>query len=281
MRENIRNPAPPASSKAKPKTNGTNGLVSNWKTRSKTKSSDDKIWDFPASGNTLNVLMTAQADVFELELGSIRPLEESSQEEKRASRVKTSNLRHDLPAWEIPCKIDLRMWEGDEPTGRSFVGDGITDRGQKDKALFVRKEVHEAMARGFVTNSKNGSTRLKIDMDEPLKVNTGPLVARSSAQPKFLIEVFVWFEDRVRSKILLEEICGQTMPRYQRVEPFARIVALQEYANGQAGVWTRGDDALEFTSLKVGLTEPQLFSTPALTELVLYDDCHSLIKGAA
>ncbi|KAL9094164.1 MAG: hypothetical protein Q9165_003579 [Trypethelium subeluteriae] len=217
MRENTRNPAPPAASKANSKTNGTNGSVSERKTRSKTRSSDDKIWDFPASGNTLNVLMAAQADVFELELGSIRPLEASSQEDKRANRAKSGSLRHDLPAWEIPCKIDLRMWEGDEPTGKSFVGDGITDRGQKDKALFVRKEVHEAMAKGFVTNSTDGSTRLRIDMDEPLKVNTGPLVARSSVHPKFLIEVFVWFEDRARSKILLEEICGQTKPQYQRV----------------------------------------------------------------
>ena len=229
MRKHTRNSALGANSiNTHSKTvNDTYGMGNDRKTRSKTTSSNDKAWNFPASEDILNSLIAAQTDVFELDLGAIRPMQGADvRENERANRVENISSQIDLPAWEVPCTLEVQLFVRDNSGINS---DGREHLQQKDVPPASRREIqrefHDIRVRGHITNSTKRGIRVQISMDEPVRFSMNPLVAVTTMNPKsegfraleLKIELSIFCRNKADSKMLAEEICGPANLRYQPV----------------------------------------------------------------
>ncbi|KAI9658057.1 MAG: hypothetical protein M1821_002717 [Bathelium mastoideum] len=203
-------------------TNSSRRFESDRKTRSKTAALNGEDWNYTASKSTLNALIAAQTDKFELDLGAVRPMTGYSQRH-RLSRSGKTHARHDIPAWELSCKVEIQI---DEMADQIVVGDEAPDHGPMEKFTCARKEVHEANLRGFISSHAN-ETRIHIDMDEPVKFSLAPLIVRSKSnnengtldQPNlWKMDISISFEDEVSSKFALEHICREASLQYQPFE---------------------------------------------------------------
>ena len=216
-------PAANSSNAHSRKTNGINGVAHDRQTRSKTKSSDDNLWNFPASENVLNALIAGQIDRFELEVGAIRPLPRDNSQggNNPPSYEENFHVCHGIPAWEIPCRVELQVLI--EPPSQLAGHDAVVNRRQEEEASCVRQEVHEAMIRGYITSPTNDESRLQISMVEPVKFSASSLVAERTTSARdgelvqswIVIAMFISSNDRADMTMLVEKIRGQTSPRYQ------------------------------------------------------------------
>ena len=209
--------------------NGLNGTWSDRKTRSKTASSINRAWKLPASEKALKALLAAQEDVFELNVGEIRPLYEgSSQDRKRRNRAKNTSLPNELPAWELPCKLELQIYKND----KSSSADRIWDIDSGAKSTCLRKELHEATIRGYSSNPTKHAIRLQVDMDEPMKFSTGPLIARRKSDQKngkldqscsWMIDISISFDDDEWLQLVLGEIRSEKRPQFQTTKDLMEV----------------------------------------------------------